>query len=558
MVDELIGADSPRPGSSQLASRTQGVYEQHVHGQNVRMQHGGLAVAGEDAARVPDKSVHDVRLREAVHPATWQNPEPKDRYHLVVIGAGTAGLVTAAGAVGLGARVALIERALMGGDCLNVGCVPSKGVIAAARAWSAARRARDEFNFSIVAPDGDRDGIDDGNFAAIMERMRRLRADIAPTDSAERFKSLGVDVFFGDAHFTSDRTVEVGTSTLRFRRAVIATGGRAVAPDIPGLADVPYLTNETLFDLTARPKHLIVLGGGPIGCEMAQAFARLGSSVTLVERSASVLARDDVEAAAIVGRALERDSVTLLCDATVERVERTKGGVMVTVKTKTTIRTIEGSHLLVAIGRAPNVEELGLERAGVAFNENGVTVNDRLQTSNPRIFACGDICSPLKFTHAADFQARTVIQNALFFGRKRASALVIPWATYTAPEVAQVGHTAASAKAAGVAIETFTVAMRDVDRAILDGDTEGFARVHVRAGSDTIVGATVVAAHAGDLIAEYTLCITHGLGLGAIGSTIHPYPTHGDALRKTADAWRKTKLTPTVRSLFAKWFRWFK
>ena len=505
--------------------------------------------------------IQDSRLRDAVHPPAWQNPEPKDRYHLVVIGAGTAGLVTAAGAAGLGARVALVERGLMGGDCLNVGCVPSKGVIAAARAWSAARRARDEFNFSLVAPDGDGagddDGDGDGDFGAVMERMRRLRADIAPVDGAERFKSLGVDVFFGDAHFASDRTIEVGASTLRFRRAVIATGGRPAAPAIPGLADVPYLTNETLFDLTARPAHLIVLGGGPIGCEMAQAFARLGSMVTQIERSACVLPRDDREAAAIVKRALERDGVTLLCGTAVDRVERKNAGVMVTVATGATSHTIEGSHLLVAIGRAPNVEGLGLERAGVAYHSSGVTVNDRLQTSNARIFACGDICSPLKFTHAADFQARTVIQNALFFGRKRASALVIPWATYTSPEVAQVGHTPESAKAAGVAIETFTVPMRDVDRAILDGDTDGFARVHVRAGSDTIVGATVVASHAGDLIAEYTLCMTNGLGLSAIGSTIHPYPTHGDALRKSADVWRKTRLTPTVRSLFAKWFRWF-
>lgn len=504
-------------------------------------------------ARTTATPSHDERLMNAVHPPTWRNPVPKDRYHLVVIGAGTAGLVTAAGAAGLGARVALIERHMMGGDCLNVGCVPSKGVLAAGRAWSGARRAEPEFHGPTVVGDGD--------FAAVMERMRRLRADIAPVDGAARFQSLGVDVFLGSAQFTSDRTIGVGEHTLRFRRAVIATGGRAAAPAIPGLTDVPYLTNETLFNLTTRPAHLIVLGGGPIGCEMAQAFARLGSVVTLIERSARVLPRDDADAAAIVTRALHDDGVTVVHGTQIQRVERFDGGVRVHVTvrgaTSDSTRVIDGSHLLVAIGRAPNVEGLGLDRAQVAFEPSGVTVDDRLRTSNPRIYACGDVCSSFKFTHSADFQARAVIQNALFFGRKKASTLVIPWATYTSPEVAQVGHTAASAKAAGLAIDTFTIPMHDVDRAILNGDTAGFARVHVRAGSDTIVGATIVAEHAGDLIAEYTLCMSHGLGLSAIGTTIHPYPTQGDALRKSADAWRKTKLTPKIRTLFAWWFRWF-
>lgn len=495
------------------------------------------------------RSPHDERLDASVRPSSWENPTPRDRYHLVVIGAGTAGLVTAAGAAGLGARVALIERHRMGGDCLNYGCVPSKGLIAASREWARARAAHTHFH-------GPRTN-GDGNFTAVMERMRAIRADIAPVDGAERFRSLGVDVFLGDATFASARTVRVGNSTLNFRKAVIATGARAAAPPIPGLASVPHLTNETLFDLTTRPEHIIIIGAGPVGCEMAQSFARLGSRVSLVNRGARVLPRDDAAAAAVVERALSTDGVQLHLGVAIEQVARADGGVAVVVRGPKGEDRIHGDVLLVATGRAPNVEGLGLETAGVAYTSSGVTVDERLRTTNAAVYACGDVCSPLQFTHAADFQARTVIQNALFFGRKRHSALVIPWATYTSPEVAHVGLTPEAAQQAGVSIESFTVPMHDVDRAILDGETEGFATVHVKTGTDTIVGATVVASHASDLLAEVTLCMTHGLGLGAIGAAIHPYPSQGDVLRKCADAWRKTKLTPTVRSLFARWFRVF-
>lgn len=494
-------------------------------------------------------STHDERLRAAVHPADWVNPVPAGRYHLVVIGAGTAGLVTAAGAAGLGARVALIERHEMGGDCLNVGCVPSKGLIAAARQWSSARHAAAHFHGPPVV------GV--GDFAAVMERMRSLRADIAPVDGAERFRSLGVDVYFGEASFGGRDTVLVGGQTLPFRRAVIATGARASAPAIPGLAEVPYLTNESVFDLSQCPEQLTILGGGPIGCEMAQTFARLGARVTLIDRAERLLPRDDADAADIVRKALLRDGVQLQLGATVDRVERVGTQIVVTGTVGNSPMSVAGDQLLVAIGRAPNVEGMGLERAGVSYSARGVVVDDRLRTSNTRVYACGDVCSPLQFTHAADFQARTVIQNALFFGRKRASQLVVPWATYTSPEVAHVGHTADSARAAGIRVQTFTVPMHEVDRALLDGDTEGFARIHLREGTDTIVGATVVATHASELLAEITLCMTNGLGLGAIGATMHPYPTQGDAIRKCADAWRKTKLTSGVRAAFRAWFRLF-
>ena len=491
---------------------------------------------------------HNERLVAAVHPASWPNPAPAPRYHLVVIGAGTAGLVTAAGAAGLGARVALIERHLMGGDCLNSGCVPSKAIIAAARAWTSAREASRLGGPSTSA---------DGDFATVMDRMRRLRADIAPVDGAERFRGLGVDVFFGDARFSGHDTVTVGTETLRFRRAVIATGARAAVPDIPGLAGTPYRTNETLFDLSDRPSSLLVLGGGPVGCEMAQAFARLGTRVVLLARGPRLMPREDPDAAHIVQQALERDGVQVLLGQSVTQVAWHDGRFTLEARRGQETRSIVGAELLLATGRTPNVESLALDLAGVQVGATGLVVNDRLQTTNPRVFACGDVCSTQQFTHAADFQAGTVIQNALFFGRKRASALVVPRCTYTSPEVASVGLTPDTAAAAGVPIETVTVPLHDVDRAVLDGETEGFARMHVRRGSDRIVGATVVAAHAGDLINEVTLCMTNGLGLSALGATMHPYPTQGDALRKCADLWRRSKLTPTVRAVFARWFQLF-
>ncbi|MBL9190144.1 MAG: mercuric reductase [Opitutaceae bacterium] len=492
---------------------------------------------------------HNRRLHAHVAPGDWKNPVPAKRYNLVVIGGGTAGLVTAAGAAGLGAKVALIERHLLGGDCLNVGCVPSKALIRAARAAAEARQAK-AFGVRIA-------GEITVDFPAVMERMRRLRADLSPHDSAARFRELGVDVFLGEGKFTGSDTLAVGGQTLRFARAAIATGARASAPPIKGLGEVPYLTNETVFSLTTLPRRLLVVGAGPIGCEMAQAFARFGSQVTLVESAAGILPREDREAAVILRAALERDGVRLLCDGKDLTVARAaEGGVRWQLIAGTTRHDEAADQLLVAVGRAANVEGLGLDVAGVAFGKKGVEVNDRLQTTNSRIFACGDVCSRFQFTHAADFMARIVIQNALFFGRKRASALTIPWATYTSPEVAHVGLTPAEAKNNGVAIDTFTQPLAKVDRAILDGEDEGFVRIHVRQGTDEILGATIVAAHAGDLIGEISLAMTHRIGLGAIGAAIHPYPTQAEAIRKVGDLYNRTRLTPTVQRLFSKWLAW--
>ena len=491
---------------------------------------------------------HNQKLVSNVHPADWKNPAPAPRYNLVVIGGGTAGLVCAAGAAGLGAKVALIEKHFLGGDCLNVGCVPSKAILRAARAVAA---VRDAAEFGVKVPPGTT--VD---FGQVMERMRRLRADISPHDSARRFTELGVDVFLGAGQFTGPDTIEVGGQTLRFAGAVIATGARAAAPPIPGLKEVPYLTNETLFSLTERPRRLGVIGAGPIGCEMAQSFARFGSEVFLVEAEHGILPREDRDAAEMVRSALARDGVKLLCCGKNLKLAKDPSGVRLQVSSHGEGYDVLVDQLLVAVGRAPNVEGLGLETVGVEFDKKGVKVNDRLQTTNPRIYACGDICSPYQFTHAADFMARIVIQNALFKGRAKASSLIIPWATYTSPEIAHVGLYEKDAKAQGIEVDTFTQELSKVDRAILDGETEGFVRVHVRKGTDEIVGATVVAAHAGDLIGELTLAMKGRLGLKTIGATIHPYPTQAEAIRRTGDLYNRTRLTPLVKNLMQRWLAW--
>ncbi len=505
----------------------------------------------ETRSLIEPQDEHNEKLIGYVHPSAWSNPKPKERYHLVVVGAGTAGLVSAAGAAGLGAKVALIERNLMGGDCLNVGCVPSKGVISAARSWATARESRERFGGPVATGDGD--------FGHAMERMRRLRAGIAFHDSVERFSKLGIDVFLGDGKFTGPHAVEVGGQTLRFRNAVIATGGRAIAPPIPGLADAGYLTNETIFELTEVPKRLAVIGGGPIGCEMAQAFRRFGTEVTLLDKDHHILVREDADAAEIVQKAMLAIGVKLEFHAKIQNVARRGNDKVITFEAADGAKKeLAVDHVLVAAGRAPNVEGLGLEAAGVKFGKTGVEVTDQLRTSNSKIFACGDVCSKFQFTHVADAQARIVIQNALFFGRGKTSALTIPWATYTTPEIAHVGMYEKDAKDKGIEVDTLTVQLNTVDRAILDGEDEGFLRIHLKKGTDEILGATLVAEHAGDMLGELCLAITHKIGLGKIASVIHPYPTQGEVIKKAADAYRRTKLTPTVKRIFDVWFKLFK
>ncbi len=476
----------------------------------------------------------DEEWRARVRPPDWSNPTPAGRYNLVVIGGGTAGLVSAVGAAGLGARVALVERHLLGGDCLNTGCVPSKTLIAAARAHLP--------------------------FAEAMARMRRTRAAIAVHDSAQRLRDLGIDVFFGEARFADAQTVLVDGERLRFARAVIATGARPAVPPIPGLVEALPLTSESVFSLTAAPRRLAVIGGGSIGCELAQAFQRLGAEVVLLHDQPRLLEREDPDASAIVEQGLRRDGVRVLLAARIARVA-TEGRVhTIAYDAADGATTVEADAVLVSTGRTPNVAGLDLEAAKVATAANGaIRVDDFLQTTNRRVYGCGDVCLPWKFTHAADAAARIVIQNALFavgpLGRRRVSGLTMSWCTYTDPEVAHVGLSADAARQRGIELDTFTEPLTSLDRAITDGAIEGFARIHTRRGSGAIVGATIVSPHAGDLIAEVSVAIAGRLSLGGLAGVIHPYPTYAEAIRKCGDAYNRTRLTPRVQALLQWWLR---
>lgn len=501
-----------------------------------------------DKVAVSPDDEHNRELLANTHPPDWVNPEPAERYNLVVIGAGTAGLVTAAGAAGLGAKVALVERHLMGGDCLNVGCVPSKCMIRSSRVVGDINGAAD-FGVRVNGYEAD--------FPRVMERLRRLRAQISRNDSAVRFRDLGVDVFLGHARFTGPDTVDVAGKTLRFSKAVIATGARAVQPNIPGLAEAGFLTNETVFSLTESPSTLAVIGGGPIGCELAQAFGRLGSKVVLFHNGDHILNREDADAADIVQERFIEEGIRLVLESKISRVELRDSKKVIHFEAKGQPDSIEVDEILVGAGRAPNVENMGLEMARVQYDtRQGILVDDRLQTTNPKIFAAGDVCMKWKFTHAADAAARIVIQNALFKGSKRLSALTTPWCTYTDPEIAHVGMYEHDAEKQGIEVDTYFRSFEHVDRAIADGQTEGFVKIHVVKGKDKIVGATIVGAHAGESISEITLAMVGDIGLGTLANVIHPYPTQAEAIKQAADAYNRTRLTPFLKKLFAKWLEW--
>ncbi len=493
---------------------------------------------------------HNRKLVANVHPSDWRNPKPDGRYNMVVLGAGTAGLVAAAGAAGMGAKVALVERSLMGGDCLNVGCVPSKAMIRSAHVVHDLRTAH---RLGVR-----HSGEIEVDFAQIMERMRKIRAGISPHDSAQRFSDhYGIDVFFGSAGFTNRATIEVEGTELSFARAVIATGARAVVPPVPGLEEAGFVTNHNVFNLTELPRRLAVIGGGPIGCELAQTFARLGSLVSIIEMGDQFLPREDPDAAALLRTSLERDGIDVRLSTRLEQVISAAAGKELQIATPKGLDRLAVDEILVAVGRRPNIEGLNLEAAGVDFDHTGVKINDFLQTSNRRIYASGDICLPYRFTHTADASSRAVIQNALFPGpKKRLSRLVIPWCTYTDPEIAHVGIYASDAEASGTEIDTFEFAMKDVDRAITDGEEEGFLKVHVKKGSDRILGATIVARHAGELISEITTAMVAGMGLGGFSSVIHPYPTRMEVIRRAADIYNRNKLTPRVAGILDRWFTW--
>ena len=483
-----------------------------------------------------------------VHPPNWVNPQPADCYDLVVIGGGTAGLVVAAGAagLGLGLKVALIEKHLLGGDCLNVGCVPSKSIIRSSRVvaemWQASA-------YGVHTPSNI-----EVDFPAVMQRMRRIRADISPHDSAERFQKLGVDIFLGKGRFLGDDTVEVGDDVLRFKKAVIATGARATRLPIEGIEEAGYLTNETVFSLTQQPQRIALIGGGPLDCELAQAFRRLGSEVAIFDLSDRLLNKEDAEASDIIQNVFIQEGIRLVLSCQTKRVVKTSEGKTIYFSNNDQEESITVDEILVGVGRTPNVEGLNLEAVGVEYDKKqGVIVNDYLQTTNPKIYAAGDICLEFKFTHAADAAARIVIKNTLFspfgLGRSKISSLVMPWVTYTDPEIAHVGMYEQEAKEKGIDFETIKIALSDVDRAIADSEESGFVKIVHKRGSDQILGATIVARHAGEMISEVTTAIVGKLGLNTLSGVIHPYPTQAEGIKKAADAYRRTLLTPNSKRL---------
>jgi pyruvate/2-oxoglutarate dehydrogenase complex dihydrolipoamide dehydrogenase (E3) component/uncharacterized membrane protein YdjX (TVP38/TMEM64 family) len=532
-LEHILGA---RPASEALALR----------------RHADVEQAGATPATVDDSppashhspvtplDEHNSKLLGNVRPGGWTNPTPASRYDLVVIGAGTGGLICAAVGSGLGAKVALIERNLMGGDCLNYGCVPSKALLRHARRVAEASE--------LIGSSGRSEQVLDHEFAAAMERMRKIRAEISQDDSAHRYQNeLGVDVFQGNARFTGTKTIEVAGRTLKFKRAVIASGARAAVLPIAGLAEAGYLTNETVFNLTERPKRLVVIGGGPIGCELAQAMRRLGCSVTILHNEDHLLGREDSDAAAVIQRRFESEGIRVLLGTEATSVSTSVGGRIVAYRSRRGDNETACDEILLAVGRTPNIEEMGLEAAGVSATKKGIVVDDNLRTTNKRVFAVGDCCMQWQFTHAADAAAKIVVQNALFFGRKKLSALTMPWCTYTDPEVAHVGIYERDARQQGIEIDTFTVSLERVNRAVTDGETDGFVRVHTKKGTDRILGATIVAAHAGENISEVSLAMEGGLGLAKIASVIHPYPTQAEGIKAAANAYMRTRLTPTAK-----------
>jgi pyruvate/2-oxoglutarate dehydrogenase complex dihydrolipoamide dehydrogenase (E3) component len=492
--------------------------------------------------------IYNRKLIKLVHPDNWINPVPAKCYNMVVIGAGTAGLVTAAAAASLGAKVALVEKNLMGGDCLNVGCIPSKTLARAARVCSDIRTAA---NYGV------RGNMKLENFEVdfeyVMERVRNIRSQIATHDSVERFSELGVDIFFGNATFLDKETVTIGSTILRFKKAVIATGSHPRRPTIPGMDEKHYLTNETVFNLTKLPARLMVIGGGPLGCELAQAFQRFGSKVTIVQKTPLFLPGEERDAAQILSDSFAKDEIQIRLNSVVTGFKTLDEEKNIQINNQNETQNIHVDAIITGIGRVPNIQGLNLEAADVKYEEKGIIVNDFLQTSNPNIYAAGDVCSEYQYTHVADATARIVVQNALFLGRKKFSDLIIPWCTYTDPEIAHIGIYVRDARAVGIPIKSYTIPMHQVDRALADGEEQGFVKIHVREGTDKILGATIVARHAGEMINEVSLAMVAGLGLRDIEKVIHSYPTQAEGIKKAADAYNRTKLTPFLGRLSHYW-----
>ncbi|MEO8506629.1 MAG: mercuric reductase [Betaproteobacteria bacterium] len=471
---------------------------------------------------------------------------PQPEFDLVVIGGGSGGLVVAAGGSTLGAKIALVERHKLGGDCLWYGCVPSKALLKSARIAYQMRHAQ---HWALAPADPQPD------LARVMERVRDVIGQIEPNDSPERFRELGVDVIFGDGRFVAPDTFVVGDRRLTARSFVIATGSRPAVPPIPGLASTPYLTNETVFDLREPVPSLLVIGSGPIGCELAQAFRRLGSAVTVVDIAASALAREDADVAAVVHRQLVGEGIRFHFETTIANVGGGAGALEVTVRGKDGAeRVLRASHLLVAAGRRLNTEGLGLEEAGVAMNGDRIVVDDRLRTSQRHIYVVGDVAGGYQFTHLAEHHAGVVLRHAIFRLWWTKPSPILPWCTFTDPELARVGLSETEARQKGIAHRIYRFAFDDIDRARAEGETEGFAKI-VTDPRGKLLGAAIVGPHAGELIAEYTLALAKGMAAKDISAVIHTYPTLASIGRRVADQRMKEGLTPTAKTWIKRIFR---
>lgn len=504
-----------------------------------------MAARFDASVRTPKDAFECTRIAD-VHPEAWNNPEPTGRYQLVIVGAGPAGLAAAEDAAALGTRVALIERHLIGGTCLNTGCVPSKALIRTASVYAG---MRDAARYGAQVP-----GDIQVDFAAVMERVRRIRSHLTATVSVRRLAASGVDVYFGNVRFNGADKICVNGQQLCFDKALIATGARPDIPAVAGLKEAGFLTNDTVFDLTELPPRLLVLGGGPLGCELAQTFQRLGSRVTIVQDQPLFLAREERDAAQILSDAFAREGVEVRLNTTATEVRMEGSRKLVDLVSADYHSTIQVDAILAGAGRRPNVQGLDLEAAGVDYHErDGIAVDDYLCTSNPQIYAAGDVCLEDKYTDIAEESARIVVRNALLGRRERLSKLVIPWCTYTDPEIAHVGIYVREANRQGIPVKTFTVPMHESDRAITDSEESGFVKIHVREGSDRILGATIVARHAGDMINEITLAMVADIGLRTLARVIHAYPTKTEAIRQAAMAYNRTRLTPRILRRLRGW-----
>ncbi|QOW18496.1 mercuric reductase [Lysobacter ciconiae] len=482
---------------------------------------------------------HEEERLGNVRPPGWCNPRPTGRYDLAILGGGTAGLTAAAEARSRGARVALIESGLLGGTCLNTGCVPSKSLVHSARTVDGWRDAAIHGNGPAAAERVD--------FASVMERMRATRARISRGDAAARLSAQGTDVFFGQARFTANDTLEVAGTPLQFSKALVATGAQPLIPSIPGLAECGFLTSDTVFELTALPPRILVIGGGPLGCEMAQALCRFGARTTIVQDWPLFLPREERDAAQILSGAFARDGLEVRLNTRVVDIRMDGERRIAELLSDDDRSTLEFDAILTGTGRSPRVEGMDLELAGIHYDGGrGIHVDDFLRTTNPNVFAAGDVCLEHRFNDAARASARLAVCNALDGAVQRLSELVIPWCTYTDPEIAHVGMYVRQARARDIGVRTFTVPMHTVDRAIIDGEDCGFVKIHVRDGTAEILGATIVARHAGEMINEITLAMVAKLGLDTLSRVIHPSPTQSEAIRMAADAFVRSQRGPAV------------